>query len=241
MFISATSNAADLERRLNNAFARQMPFATALALTRTAQKIREAERVEMQRAFDRPTPYTLNAFQVVPATKASQVAEVKYKDGPLYASKHFLEVQVEGGSRGKTGLERRLQFDLQRVGAFDALIPTRAAAKDRYGNWSAGERNRVLSALSAQLDPYANTTDRSNRRNKSRPIYGLRMVGKANNWAITRRSPAQPDSIAIALFVRKRPTYTPRFDFYEVGARTFNATYPVEFEIAMQKALDTAR
>ena len=37
--VSATSNADDLERRLNNVFARQIPFATALGLTRTAQTL----------------------------------------------------------------------------------------------------------------------------------------------------------------------------------------------------------
>jgi len=239
--VSATSNADDLERRLNNVFARQIPFATALGLTRTAQKIREAERAEAQRVFDRPTPFTLNAFRVVPATKETQVAEVRYRDPAIWARRHYLETQTHGGTRGMTGLERRLRFDLREVGAFEAIIPTSLAAKDAYGNWSAGERNRVLSALNAQLDPLSNSTDRSKRRGGKwkRFEYKLGRVGAANNVAIlrTRNGFADP----IALFVRKRPQYRPRFEFYEVGARTFNAVYPAEFEAAMTRALATAR
>lgn len=237
--VSATTNAADLERRLNNAFARQVPFATALALTRTAQKIREAEKAEMQSVFDRPTPFTLNAFQVVPANKDTLAAEVRYKDTPPWTRKHFLEVQVEGGPRPSKGFERRLQFAVPEVAGFAAVIPARTAQKDAFGNWSAGERNRVLSALQAQGDWTANTTDRSRARNRRRAEYLVGKVGR--NTGVFRRYPGADDLDMILIFVRSAPTYTPRFDFYGTASRTFAAIYNAELDIAIQKALDTAR
>lgn len=239
MKISATTNAADLERRLNNAFARQLPFATALGLTRTAIKIREAEKAEMQRVFDRPTRFTLNAFEVIPATKETQVAEVRYKGTPPYGGRHFLEPQVEGGPRRMKGMERRLKFAVPEFGAFSAAIPARKAQRDAYGNWSAGERNRVLSALQAQGDAAANTTDRSMRRNRGRAQYFLGTVGRATG--VFRRQPGTDQMHLVLLFVRKRPSYTARFDFDGVGIKTFNAVYPAEFEAAMERALATAR
>lgn len=99
MQISATTNADDLKRRLNNTFARQLPFATARALTATAHDMRKAERGHMARIFDRPTNWTLNAFEVVPAQRKDPVptAEVRFK----YTGSrvHYLQRHIEGGPR----------------------------------------------------------------------------------------------------------------------------------------------
>lgn len=240
--VSATTNAADLERRLNNAFARQVPFATALALTRTAQKIREAEKAEMQSAFDRPTPFTLNAFQVVPANKETLAAEVRYKDTPLWTRKHFLEVQEAGGLRGQKGMEKRLMFGLPVPFPVWGIVPVfrgrfGGAQADRYGNWATSERNRVLSQLQVQGDAFANSTPRSLRRQSNRyfvPKHGLPP-------GIYKRGPNSDIPILIARIIDGPPRYTPRFDFYGTASRTFAAVYDAEFEVAIQRALDTAR
>ncbi len=162
MQISATTNADDLKRRLNNTFARQLPFATARALTATAHDMRKAERGHMARIFDRPTNWTLNAFEVVPAQRKDPVptAEVRFK----YTGSrvHYLQRHIEGGPRELGRVEARIlaqAWQNNPAGApFEGIIPARAAKLDRYGNWSAGERNRVLSALQLQIDPTANET-----------------------------------------------------------------------------------
>ncbi|SER86124.1 hypothetical protein SAMN04244573_04468, partial [Azotobacter beijerinckii] len=56
---------ADRLRRIE----RQMPFATALALTRTAQLAKEAIEQDMRSVFDRPTRWTLNSLRLIPARK----------------------------------------------------------------------------------------------------------------------------------------------------------------------------
>jgi hypothetical protein len=67
-------------KRLLDAQQRQMPFAVALALTRTAQDVKRAEQAEMRGVFDRPTPFTLNSLFTKPATKQSLEARVWVKD-----------------------------------------------------------------------------------------------------------------------------------------------------------------
>ena len=69
-----------ITRHLSSLAQRQVPFATALALTKTAKFVQQKIREEMPRVFDRPTRYTLNSTWVRAATKARLWAEVKIKD-----------------------------------------------------------------------------------------------------------------------------------------------------------------
>jgi hypothetical protein len=47
----------------------QMPYATALALTRTAKAAKEEVERQLPSLIDRPTPYTMRGFRLYPATK----------------------------------------------------------------------------------------------------------------------------------------------------------------------------
>lgn len=235
--LTASSNADALGRKISNAIARQLPFATATALTSTARAVREAEVAEMRRVFDRPTPFTLNALQVVPARKDALVAEVRYKDQQPYTGKHFLGVQADGGARPMKGFERLMQAADIGAGAFEAIIPARTAAMDGYGNWSVGERQRVLSALQAQRDYAQNTTDRSRRRNPRRAEY---YVGTRGGVTGVFKRQGEDDTL-ILVFLRRKPVYQARFDFDGVAARTFAQVYDPLFTAAMERALATAR
>jgi hypothetical protein len=238
--ISAQTNADDLQRRLNNAIARQMPFATALALTETAKDIRTSIQGKMPRVFDRPTPFTLNAFQVVPATKVNQVAMVEYKH---QGKRHYLATQVLGGQRRRAAFENRIGniFDDDLVAfagdTFGAIIPARGAQRDQYGNWSSGERNRVLSALQVQMDPTANTTDASRRRNSRRAEYYIGRRGRVRGVFKTQGG----EDTLILLFVKPVPTYQPRLPLDQIAERTFQTVYRANFNVALERALATAR
>jgi len=58
----------DLEKK-------QLPFAMAKTLTKTAQQIKEAAVKEMSRTLDRPTPYTLGSLYI---KTASSIASLKF-------------------------------------------------------------------------------------------------------------------------------------------------------------------
>ena len=70
MGFTLTSNMADVMARLEAVSTSQLPFAMSRALNDTAEDVRKAEIAKMQSVFDRPTPYTLNAFQIRPSNKA---------------------------------------------------------------------------------------------------------------------------------------------------------------------------
>ena len=74
---------ADLKEALGYlAFLRrdQIPFATAYALTKTAQAAKEDLEQEIVKVFDAPTPYTQRAIYIRPAQKNRLFAQVKLKD-----------------------------------------------------------------------------------------------------------------------------------------------------------------
>jgi hypothetical protein len=59
---------------------RNVGFAAVVALTRTAKDIKEEQPREMERVFDRPTPFTLRSVYMQGATKAEPWARVWLKD-----------------------------------------------------------------------------------------------------------------------------------------------------------------
>ena len=73
---SAKADIRVLERQLDAWAKRQLPFATAQALTAVAKKAADAERREMQRTLDRPEPFTLRGIAVKAARKNDPVAIV---------------------------------------------------------------------------------------------------------------------------------------------------------------------
>lgn len=73
------ANLNDLSRQLES-IKRQIPFATARALTSVARQISDAQKTAMQRRLDNPTPFTVNSVRAAGATKNNLVARVYVMD-----------------------------------------------------------------------------------------------------------------------------------------------------------------
>lgn len=89
------SNIDQVARQLDSRFSRQVPFATARALTATAKEVQRAITDELPRIFDRPTPFTQRGIGMTMATKASLTSRVFIKD----IQREYLQLQVRGGVR----------------------------------------------------------------------------------------------------------------------------------------------
>jgi len=55
---------------------KQLPFATAQAINATAERVRDAQRENMRKVLDEPTPFTLNSVAIRKATKRDPTAVV---------------------------------------------------------------------------------------------------------------------------------------------------------------------
>jgi hypothetical protein len=95
MQINIDSDIKGMIKHLDNLQKKQIPFATAKALTMTAKDAQEATKKAMIKKLDRPTPFTLRGVAIERATKQSQAARVFIKD----IQDEYLRWQIEGGTR----------------------------------------------------------------------------------------------------------------------------------------------
>jgi hypothetical protein len=77
--ISVRADVRKISRALDGVARKQIPFATAQAINATAEKLRIAQRANMSKVLDEPTPFTLNAIAIKKATKSNPTAIVYVK------------------------------------------------------------------------------------------------------------------------------------------------------------------
>ena len=79
MKITISHNISEVARALAAA-PKQVQYATAVALTKTAAKVREAIPAAMDKTFDRPTAFTRNGTYLIAARRDDLTAQVVFKD-----------------------------------------------------------------------------------------------------------------------------------------------------------------
>lgn len=240
---------ADIDRalaELDDYKQRQVPFATAVALTRTAKYAKGVLVTEMDKAFDRPTPYTRNALYVQPATKRDLKAEVLFRSfaGKGNPATRFLTPEVYGGTRRPKAFENLLiRNGIMPAGWF--AIPASGAQLDAYGNVPGSLITKMLSQLRASSDPTANESAEARRKRNRRQAKQRYFAVGVNSG--DRLKPGIYERLGIRqirpvfIFTRKPPHYKKRYRFYEVGEDAARGRFPVEFDLSMRQAIATAK
>jgi hypothetical protein len=103
----------------------QVQFATALALTRTAQDVQREVTAQLPIIFDRPIPFTQRAIRIVMASKASLTSSVYIM--PIAA--RYLAAEIAGG----------IETPMGKMFALPTNYP-----RDQYGNVPRGAVKRLL-------------------------------------------------------------------------------------------------
>lgn len=235
---------------LNDLEKTQVPFATVVALTKTAQFAQGELVKEMSKVFDRPTPFTLNSLYVKSATKASPTAQVRMKDEAFKGNPavRWLFPEIEGGGRNPKGFEALLiRAGILQSGWY--AIPTSNAPLDAYGNVPASTIKQILSQLQSardsQMNESASNREKRNRL-RTRGRYFAVLAGATRGGLkpgiYERLGSAWGSGVRpIFIFTSRRPTYSRRFAFYQVGQDAAKARFPIEFGIAIKQAVATAR
>lgn len=224
---------------------RQWAFATALTLTRVAQRVRATEVDAMKRDFDRPTPFTLNSLYLTAATRQQPEARVWFKDPPrLSEMQHYLLPEVYGGDRRF----KRFESTLMRAGRLPrgrALVPASGAPSDAYGNVQRNIYARVYADL--QASPIgANRRDvrgrsRADARSGRDRRYFYGNPGGKGRGIWQRFSFAFGNTVRPVFLETAPPTYRERFQFFVIGERTAETYFGQEFDKAAAETLRTAR
>lgn len=241
---------------LDNAARKQLPFASALALTRTANWVQTDLRLAMRRTFDRPKAFTLRSLYTQPASKRRLEANVHFKDvAPKgVPAGRYLRPQIEGGRRTEKASERALR----RSGVLapgDFIVPTKYADLDAYGNISAGQMKKILSVLGAAqltLGYAANYTGRGRGRRRAEQYFavvpGRRGQGPGGRGGglppgIYKVMPSGLGRIVLPVLAiaKAPPVYRSVFDFYGLAQDSMERRLPKELGDAIEHALRTAR
>ena len=102
-----------ITKHLSKVQKKQIPFAAAQAINNTLFDIMKAEKVQMPKKLDRPTPFTMKAFRINKAKKHQLIGDIHITQQRW----DYLKYQVEGGTRtGNIG------------------VPTKNAKLNKYGN-----------------------------------------------------------------------------------------------------------
>jgi len=215
----------------------QLDFAVALAQTRLARTVWTAEKDQMRKDIDRPTPWSLGALQYEKAVKGGKAARVWFKDPFGYqsglGSEDYLGVQITGGVRTR---ERRSEKRLRLFGLLPAgytWIPAKGVKLDRYGNVPGALLTKILSNLGT-IDTARNTGTAATTK------YVVGTWGAMKAPGIFQSLRNGKDLKPVLWFI-KAPTYKPRYKFYERADKEVAANVAREMREAVDYALRTAR
>lgn len=234
---------------------KQVRYATAVALTRTAQDVKTELKQEMRSVFDRPTGYTLSnkTFYVQRATKASLEASVGLNDRA--SRPHYLMPQIEGGSRRQKRFEELLR-QAGVLGSTERAVPGIGAKLDASGNMGRGQIVQILSQLRAFNLAGASQNATGSARSKAKRASISYFYARKGNSRQGARSWMSGDKVQhlrtgvyaktsrgtivpVLIFV-KSTSYSPRLNLQRVGQRVvdarFRGHFNREFEIAKRSA-----
>ncbi len=211
---------------------KQVAFAAAVALTRTANLIKAALPAELERVLDKPTPFTKRGIYLKAARRDTLTAEV----GFMTRQAAYLRLQLEGGTRAPTARGIRLPGNVQ-LNAF-GNIPRgltdklKAAAKD----------GTLGSAVSRRLGVSA-----KDRRKGAAPIKLFYGKPAGSRWAeapvgIYRRIAGKPGKLVPVILFEDTPAkYTKRLDLMKFARPIVDREFSKQFDRALREALATAK
>lgn len=197
----------------------QIPFATALALTTVAKEIQAGMPAELDRALDRPTPFTKSGFYVKAARKGpGAYAEIGLK--PITAG--YLRKQIFGGVYRPEGTRLKLPSEVQ---------------LNQYGNIPKGLIRQLIQRAEAGKRL---TKTQSKKSGISRAV-DLFYGDPGNGWPEGIYKRTDNGLIPIIVFPRRTATYRKRFDFYGAAQRIARLKGKAAIERSIDRVIETAR
>jgi len=243
--IDAHPETEQLSRALSELGSRQLPFALALAATRTAQRIKKGELAVMRQRLDRPTQTTMNSLFVKTATKQKPEARTFFKDAFTSGipADTYMQAPVRGGKRKHKRFEKALiARGLMKNGQY--AIPA-SSAVNQYGNVPRGVMTKILSGLGAAetasgFQANATGSKRSKRKGNAQRYFAGEVDGTQGIWE--RRKTAFGDAVRpVFLFADLEPRYRVIVPFFKIAENIVKANYMREFTDALDYAIKTAR
>lgn len=235
MQIKIDSNFEAVRRQFIN-MEKQVRFAAAVALTKTAKDVQAAVPAALDRALDNPTDFTRRGTFVLMASKNDLAATIGFKDRQA----KYMGLQIGGGVRqaGNGGIKLPGEIQLNAFGNIPRgiIAKLKAAAKD----------GSLGKAVSKRLG-----ADAKDRRKGAAPIQLFYGIPQGPNWknapmGIWRRIPPSTPGgkgklIPVIVFEKTAAVYKARFDFAGLAKGIAASKFGGHFSESFQRAIATAR
>ncbi len=220
----------------------QHRFAMAVALTRTAKDVEKGIYAEMDRVWDKPTPFSKRSLFVKPARKDDLAAVVEIKDRfpskATYTPDETYKHQFFEGQRKRKGIERYAE----RAGLISSsewLVPASGARLDAYGNMARGQVAQMMSQLRLGLDASSwrsgSTRSKGNRKRSGEMFWSRGGHLKRGVWM------RKGSALTMVMAVVRKVRYQPRIDMPRVAEGIADVRFPAHLEVETAKAWATAR
>jgi hypothetical protein len=208
---------------------KQVKYATAVALTRTAKAVKDAMPAALERDLDRPTPFTKRGLFIKPARKDDLTAVVGFMDRQA----SYLKYQIAGGTRtpGARGIKLPGNVQLNSFGNIPKGLIDKLKASAQDGSLGKG--------LAGKLGV-------GKRRKGAAPIQLFYGKPTGRGWAkapmgIWRREPGTPGKLIPVIVFEDRPArYRPRFNMQRVAEDVVRREWDAQFARAFSDAMRTA-
>jgi len=250
--IDIRSDIKDLTDKLTRIQKKQIPFASALAVTRTAQDVRTDLYSNMLKIFDAPVSYTVpknikepknkGSLYLIPADKKKKKieAEVFVKNvsfGKGTPALNYLAPHIEGGARKTKGSEKGMRGKGVLSGGKYITPSTRSPhghiPLNKFGNVTKGNMNKVLSGLHSIRGLGSNWESRQKGAYFAMP--------KKGGGAVSGIWQRKGKKLKKLFNVVDTPTYKKRFHFYRIAEASADKHFRRNFEKSLSHALATAR
>ncbi|MEY2686592.1 MAG: hypothetical protein RL375_790 [Pseudomonadota bacterium] len=259
MQITIKTDFAKAEKLLAQLSGPQIRIATAKALTDAAFEARKVVQQDMDRSFDRVTPYIRRSITVKPATpdKLQAIVEPKYQGGKGVDPQNVLRASIFGGERKQKASERALA----RVGILPSgysIVPGEACPLDIYGNVKGSFIVQLISYFQAfgEQGYKANMTDRrkANLAKIGRTANGYKTIngvqyfiasgklrsGRSSHLhaGIWSRTGIHGSNVKPILMFVRTPNYPKRLDFFDKPVAAAMAKFNPRFRYHMRTILE---
>ncbi|MEM8110744.1 hypothetical protein Q4S27_16540 [Morganella morganii subsp. sibonii] len=213
------ANLTDLSNQLRT-LRKQIPFATAQAMTAVVRKIEDAQKVAMQRKLDNPTPFTVKSVK----SRGARKNDLKAKVFVMNTAAAYLEPFETGGVHKLNG---------------SALLNPKDIKLNKYGNLPRNKLSSLKSKENTLIGDIGGVNGVWQRKKAKKGKKGRKRLQRSPNG--TRRDrKKQPMPKLLIRFGDALPV-EPVLGYQDRAMKMTQALLPQEINRAIAEAIRTAR
>ncbi|MDW7794239.1 hypothetical protein [Morganella morganii] len=213
------ANLTDLSNQLRT-LRKQIPFATAQAMTAVVRKIEDAQKVAMQRNLDNPTPFTVKSVK----SRSARKSDLKAKVFVMNTAAAYLEPFEIGGEHKLNG---------------SALLNPKDIKLNKYGNLPRNKMSGLKSKENTFIGDIGGVNGVWQRKKAKKGKKGRKRLQRSPNG--TRRDRNKLPMPKLLIRFGDALPVEPVLGYQDRAMKMTQALLPQEINRAIAEAIRTAR